>query len=231
MDNKIAPVETFIKEGLVRQFRKTFNTDLTITNVSGKRQLVQKRAQGNVLKYPLAFAELSSMALATDRYRATPLLRRGIVGQATTDNLGTFQVPLIPVDFTYQILFITNNFVEAERYGRLWLMAAAGGFMTFSITYGVVNLDISFSVDSTINFPQRDSSPESIEEYEVTSSLLIRGWGSHDQLINKQAANRLEVEGIVASEIDKALAQSDSKGTVQVFKFTKAWPQPGPLNS
>lgn len=232
MDNKIAPVETFIKQGLQVAFRRVFDTELTITNVSGKREILQKRAQGRALKYPLAFAELSTLALNPTNYRSTPLLRRGMVGQTTSDNLGTFKVPLISMSSTYQILYVTNNFAQAELFGKLWLMAAAGGFLKFSVEYGVVVLDITTELDRQVNFPQRDSSPDAVEEYEVTTSLVVEGYGSHDKLILEQAAKTVEVSAVITQETNKALMQEDSPGNVQVFTFTKDWPAgKGPLTS
>jgi hypothetical protein len=227
MDNKLAPIEAFVKEGLVQQFRRVFATELTFSNVSGKRHLAQKRSQGKILKYPLAFAELQSVSLATDRQRATPLQRRGLIGMATTDNVGTYQLPLIPMDSTYQILYISNDFSQLEKFAKLWLQAAACGFLTFSVTYGVATLGVNFNVEPTINFPQRDSNPDAIEEYELTSTLTIRGWASNDKLVSKQAANSIEVDARLAAE--RALYQEDSKGAVQVFKITKKWPESGPF--
>jgi hypothetical protein len=233
MDNKIIPIEKLVKEGLVQNFRKVFDADLTITNTSNKRELVAKRAQGRALKYPIAFAELNSVALPTQgAYRSQALLRRGLTGQATSDNLGTFKVSMIPMDSAYQILFITNDFSQAEKFGKLWLMAAVGGFLKFSIMYGVVDVGISLELDRQVSFPQRDASPGTVEEYEVTANLVVNGYASHDALMNQQAAMSVETTMYVTNESDKALMQEDSPGTVQVFKFNREWPHgSGPLTS
>jgi len=233
VDNKITPIEKMVKEGLVQNFRKVFDTDLTITNTSNKRELVARRAQGRALKYPFAFAELNSVSLPTQgAYRSQSLLRRGIVGQATSDNLGTFKLSMIPMDSTYQILYITNDFSQAEKFGKTWLMAAVGGFLKFSILYGVADVGISLELDRQVSFPQRDAAPNAPEEYEVTANLIINGYASHDALMNQQAATTVEATVYATNESEKALMQADSPGTVEVFKFTRGWPQgSGPLTS
>lgn len=233
MDNKITPIEQLVKEGLVQNFRKVFDTDLTITNTSNKRELIAKRAQGRALRYPYAFAELNSVALPTQgAYRSQALLRRGIVGQATSDNLGTFKLSMIPMDSTYQILYITNDFSQAEKFGKTWLMAAVGGFLKFSILYGVADVGVSLELDRQVAFSQRDASPSVPEEHEVTASLIINGYASHDALMNQQAALSVETTMYATNASEKALMQEDSPGTVEVFKFNRTWPQgSGPLTS
>lgn len=225
MDNRIAPIEQLIKHGMALSFRRTFDAELTITNQSNKRELAQRRAQGQQLDYPLVFAELQTMAIPqTPGYRATSMLRRGITGQATTDNVGTFKIPLIPVDFTYQILYITNSFEQAEKFGKLWLMSAVAGFLKFDVTYGVANFGVSLELDRQIAFPQRDSSPDTTEEYELTTSLVLNGYASNDKMVSEQAATAVQVEGVLTEQRDRALMQTDSPGDVQVFKFTREWP-------
>lgn len=233
MDNRIAPIEHLIKQGLVINFRRVFNAELIVTNRSNKKELAQRRGQGQSLPYPLVFAELSSLGLpTTPSYKSTTLLRRGVVGQATSDNLGTFKVPLIPVESTYQILYVTNSFQEAEKFGKLWLMSAAAGFLKFDVTYGVANFGISLELDRSVAFPQQDASPQNIEEYEVSVNMVVHGFMSHDKLLAEQAANAIEVEGIVTADMEakKALQQEDSPGDVQVFTFKREWPSGnGPL--
>lgn len=225
MDNKIAPIEQFVKEGMVRSFRRTFDLELTITNQSNKRELAQRRQQGSALQYPIAFAELQSLALPQGpAFKAQAMLRRGIVGQATSDNLGTFKLPLIPMESTYQILYITNSFVEAEKFGKLWLMAATAGFLGFDVEYGVASFGIRMELDRQVAYPQRDSSPDTTEEYELTTSLIVQGYGSDEKLVNAQAATAVEVEGVLVETLDTALLQEGSPGDVSVFKFTREWP-------
>ncbi len=231
MNNAIAPIESFIKEGLVQNFRKVFNVDLVITNQSNKREIANRRSQGRGITYPLAFAELQGLALpSTPSYRMSTLLRRGLTGQATSDNLGTFKISLCPMDMTYQILYITNSFSDAEKFGKLWLMSAAAGFLKFDVMYGVANVGISLELERQVSFPQRDASPDTTEEYELTTSLVLSGYGSHDQLINQQAAVAVEVSAEVVETLDKALAQEGSPGNVEVFRFKREWPVgKGPL--
>ncbi len=233
MDNKITPIEKMVKEGLVQSFRRVFDTDLTITNTSNKRELVAKRSQGRPIKYPIAFAELSSVSLPSQgTYKAQALMRRGLVGQATSDNLGTFKLSMIPMDSAYQILYITNDFSQAEKFGKTWLMAAVGGFLKFNILYGVADVGISLELDRQVSFPQRDASPNAVEEYEVTTNLVINGYASHDALMNQQAAVSVETTMYISDQTEKALMQEDSEGTVQVFRFNREWPQGnGPLTS
>jgi hypothetical protein len=139
---------------------------------------------------------------------------------------------MIPMDSAYQILYITNDFSQAEKFGKLWLMAAVGGFMKFSILYGVADVGISLELDRQVSFPQRDASPSSPEEYEVTANLVVNGYASHDALMNQQAAMSVEATMYLTNESDKALMQEDSPGTVQVFKFNREWPPgSGPLTS
>lgn len=225
MDNRIAPIESFVKEGLVVNFRRVFGCDLVVTNQSNKREIANRRAQGKPLTYPLAFAELQTLALpTTPNYRAAALLRRGVTGLATTDNLGSFKVSMIPIESTYQILYITNSFTEAEKFGKLWLMSAAAGFLKFDVMYGVVNVGVTLELERQVSLPQRDASPDTTEEYEVTTSLVLSGYASHDQLMNEQAANAVEVSAEVTNEIEKALTQEGSAGNVEVFRFKREWP-------
>jgi hypothetical protein len=139
---------------------------------------------------------------------------------------------MIPMDSTYQIMFITNDFSQAEKFGKTWLMAAVGGFLKFNILYGVADVGISLELDRQVSFPQRDASPNAPEEYEVTTSLVVSGYASHDALMNQQAALSVETTMYATNEAEKALMQVDSPGTVEVFKFTREWPQgSGPLTS
>ena len=235
MDNNITPVEDFIRQGLNNRFKNVFGTNLLFTNSSDQKLTLAKLREKNSgttgqspgvgSDYPYAFASLTEMGLmASPSYKPNTLLRRGLTAMAATDSRVAYKLELIPATTSYEITFISNDFEQVKSFAKSWLFAKVGGWLKYSIVYGVANLDINVEPEERITIPQKEAAPSEVQEYSVVTSVVVHGYLSKDKLSEVQAASSVQMDGFVvpdATNLDQAWAEVASGDAVQVMLFKR----------
>ena len=222
MDNSTTSVESLINSGFARRFHQVFGLPIFFSNTPDKRAVAAKVMQDKNLKYPLAFASFTSRSLAENRYSPHSLLRRGIYGNATSDNVQTFRLRMLPVTTSFGLTLLSEDWDTIDKFTKQWLFCVQEGSLKFSLTYGVVKIDIHVDLDREVQFPTRSGGLDEPKEFELTSAFRIEGY-INKPLERAQAANEVEIEG----RLNSALDQNDRREqghSVQVFRFNRPWP-------
>lgn len=216
LDNDIKPVEQLIRTGVSQQFYKNFGVPVLFTNgTDGKKEAMEKLKKKGHPQYPFAIARTGNLAVTEGRYKPNTLLRKGLTGQASSDNLLAFRLRLLPVSTSYELLFYMQGWPEAERIGKQWLFAAVRRNMKFTIPYGVAALDISIDMDTQVNIPQRGGGLTEIKEYEIATNMIVHGYMA-EQINTMQAVTEIDIEEQVLNELRA------TGGDVHFFKG-KTW--------
>jgi hypothetical protein len=235
LNNSITPIEKLIQEGLAQRFYQVFGIHLVYSNAPNKKEMAAKLVQRGVA-YPFAFAAVSSEGIRETSYKPHTLLRRGLIYGASHDRMLTYRLNMIPVNTKFDITFEAEAFSDAMAFSKTWLMACLQGALKFSITYGVADVDVHVDMDREIAIPSRDGGVTEIEEYTLSTGLLLEGYFSKDYLGKAQAVVDVEVEGIATplgshapADSEEALLQGKDPSSVQVFLFNRPWTTvPGP---
>lgn len=214
LDNTLANVESLITSGFGKRFHKVFDIPLLISNIANKRQaFAEAQAQKPDLKLPFAIASYSTLSGTQQRYAATPLLRRGIIGGATHDNVQAYRLRMLPVTTAFQITILSQDIETLRKFSHNWLFAATEGSMKFTVKYGIADIDVNVDMDPEIQFPQRAAGVNEPEEYELNTSIRLEGY-INKPLEKAQTVNEVEATAL----LNEALAGSP-KGQTQVFMF------------
>lgn len=201
LDNSIKPVEDFILSGLAERFYKVFGTPLLFYNGPDVKAVASKwLKQRTLAEYPYAVAKTNSLEITEQTFRSRPLLRTGIKSRASNDNVLAYQLGLAPVTTTYEITFYVQGGPDMLRLAKQWVMCNVRGSLKFSITYGVVDIDIDVKLDNSISIPQREGGVTEVKEYVMTAQMKVMGYLS-DQLKTVQAVTDLEIEITVLEEL------------------------------
>lgn len=231
MDNRIAPVEALINTGLAQRFHEVFGTVLHYSTSVDKKATLQKILGNEPPKYPIAFAAFKGLALDTTRYAPTAMLRRGVISAPSHDNVTASRLTSLPSITTFEITFLTDNIRHVTAFAKRWLFAGVEGSLKFTVSYGVVDIDIHIDLDQEVNIPEKPDGVTEVGEYEIVLGLRVHGF--HSKGLDKvQAVTSIEVDGAVVSESDyKALTQ-EGKDNVTVHLFKREWNAiPGPEGS
>lgn len=221
MDNSLKPIEAFVQEGLQQRFQQIFGFPLVYSN-SPDKKATAKRLLGQGLKYPLAFASVSSDGLTKDTYRPHGLWRRGLVGGMAPDRSHALRLNLIPVTTEYEITFLADSLPQVRRFTKLWLLSLVQKGLKFSVTYGVADLWINVEQADIVQVPQRQDGLQEVKQYELVTSLTISGYMSADELKNAQVVTAVEAEGF-ADPVD-VISKLDStdRASHRAFFFNTA---------
>lgn len=217
MDDTLKPIEAFVQQGLAQRFQQIFDAPLVLVNAPDKRAAIAKLTQRG-LKYPFAFASISRDSITEGTYRPHTLMRRGIMGKPSSDGMTAQRLNLIPVTTEYEITFLTQSFSDVRKFSRTWLLAVIQNAFKFSVTYGVVDLDINVIPEQAVSLPQRESGLSEAKEYVATVNITVAGYMSNTKLQLSQVVN----------EIDLSI---DVDTTVETVEFRGAEPIPFGLST
>jgi hypothetical protein len=231
LDQRINPIEAFVYKGLADRFYQVFKTVLTYTTSTDKKAARAKQS-GKDTGYPMAFAVLKTMAIDETRYSPKSLLLRGVTSGSSTDSKITYKAQLLPVIFSFEITFLSQDIKEVTALAKEWMFSAVGGYLKFSVSYGVVDIDISCELDREITIPDKKSGLTELNEYEMPTNIKVLGYLSPDNLAKVQAVTEVDIEGAVGSISDRAALQEVIDNGGQAFFFKREWNTiPGPEGS
>lgn len=224
MDNSITPVEDLIRAGFAQRFYETFGYPLNYTtSVDKKAMLARLKGQAPSRGDPFAFATPSEVSIDEARYSPVTLLRRGIASQASHDHVMTYRAHLLPTINTFQFTLLAQSITEVTDFAKAWLFSCLRGHLKFSVTYGVVDLDVHVDLDRNVSIPARTDAVTEENHFELTATFRIFGYLSENQLRKVQAVTEVVVEGFAASEEQVKALNPEGKDSVRVFLFNKPW--------
>jgi hypothetical protein len=226
MDNSLTTVEGLIERGIQERFTETFDgCPLVFTNTSNKKEVVAKLLETKEIPYPFAIASFATMAIpeGPTSYKPHTLLRRGLIGQTSSDHTLAYKVGLIPCDIMYEVHYFHTGQTEIKRYAKKWLFATLGAKLNTTVTYGVANLDIRVDLDRSVTIPTREANPSEQPEYDITSNFLVHGYLSEDLLGKVQAVTNIQVDINALDKITYEALNQDGKDNVRIFLFNKPW--------
>jgi len=222
LDQRINPVEAFVYKGFADRFYQVFGTVLTYTTSVDKKAARAKQL-GQDTGYPMAFAVLKSQAIDETRYSPKTLLLRGTTSGASSDSKLTYKAQFIPVIFSFEISYLCQDIKDVTAFAKEWLFAALGGYLKFSVIYGVVDVDIGCDLDREVNIPEKKVGLSDVNEYEAVTNIRILGFLSPDNLAKTQAVTEIDVEGVVGDPASYALLTAAERANTQVFMFKRQW--------
>lgn len=201
MDNSQNPIESLINSGLAERFYRVFGVPLLFYNGPDVKSVAAERLKKKGLPaYPYAVARTSGYGRTQNGYKANTLLRRGLHGGISGDQRLTYQLNMIPVTTTFEIVMYVQDFPTVRKWGKQWLMSATRNDLNFSITYGVADIDIRIALDENVNVPPREGGASEVKEYTLQSNLMVQGYMS-EPLKHAQVVDSLEVELQLLREI------------------------------
>lgn len=192
---KIKPVEDFVLNGFLQRYQQVFfgcPVVIAASEVDEKQCIARITANGTV-QYPYAILKIQTIsyentATINDNYMG----RRGfLIKTNESDKLG-LAVRLIPVEIEMECKFVTNSNSQLVEYAKLWMFAYRFGHLKFNISYGNLNLECKVICNESISMPQANSKLESIQEYQATTSAVIHGFMSKQQLAKKPLLHDLK---------------------------------------
>lgn len=197
---KIPAVEDRIFEGFQAQYYNTFGCSLVITQASDAIQEIQRLAQGRPLRYPLAYAKITTIASpeSPDHYVPRYLLRKGFVTATSPGGNTNVNVRILPSIITLDLTYETRSSSgegSVAWYAKRWLMACRMGLLKFSIEIGRMRIKIGVTGDLTINIPGDRPSPSEEESgYKVQTQVQIKGYMSEIQLAQSGELVKIELD-------------------------------------
>lgn len=223
LDQRINPIEAFIYKGLANRFYQVFGCVLTFTT-SNDKKAARARQMGMDTGYPMAFAVLKSLAIDEARYNPKALLIRGTTSGASADSMITYKSQFIPTIFSFEVTYLSQDIKEVTAFAKEWLFSAIGGYLKFSVEYGVVDVDISTELDREVTIPEKKQGVTELNEYETVVTIKVMGYLSPDNLSKVQAVTEILGTGVVTSGTDyTALVEASAKNNGQTFLFNKGW--------
>lgn len=221
MEQKLLPIESFIELGLAQRFKATFDVPLVYSDTPNKKALAAKLiADGKRTTYPFAFASHSNFSITESQYKPHTLWRKGLTSGRSSDGAVSNRLNLIPVTTVYKITYLTQSNLEAIAFVKAWLLSCVNRSMKFSLTYGVVDLDVNVSLDSSLDFPEGTTGVSEAREYQLEPTMTVNGYMSDDTLKNQQIADSIEMLGYTGLDPDQvALMTENARASHVTFYF------------
>jgi len=220
IDNRISPIEDFIKQGLAQRFNQTFGCALTYTTSSNKKAARAKLMQSKA-GYPMAFASLKTWVIDETRYSPKTLYLRGVSSQSSTDSKLAYKVKPLPVTMTYEIAIYSQDMNKLTSLGKKWLFAIMEGGLKFNILYGVADIGIALDLDRELQFNEKKNELNETDEYEMIATMRIFGYVSPDYIETVQAITEIVEEGFVGNPALLAALEPGERGEHSLFLFKK----------
>jgi len=194
MDNSQNPIEALINSGLAKHFYRVFEVPLLFYNGADVKNVAAERLKKKGLPaYPYAVARTAGYVRTQNGYKPNTLLRRGLYGGLSQDSKLTYQLNMVPVTTTFEIIMYVQDFPTVRKWGKQWLMSGTRNDLNFSVTYGIADIDIRVQLDENVNVPPREGGATEVKEYQLQSNLMVQGYMS-DPLKRAQVVDTLEVE-------------------------------------
>ncbi len=190
--HRIENIEKLIFAGVQQKFLDVFNSKIVWTTSTDKVQAVKKAFKDKV-EYPYATLELGSWVTATDRSSLRAPSLRGARVEISTDEKNSFNVRILPTDFTVSVEWHFNSGKDMLDTANRWSFTNTRGNMNFDIQFGQSLFGIRVLADTSVNFPLREADPDNIQEYVMTTSLQIQGFISESERINVPVIDTLEI--------------------------------------
>lgn len=211
----------FIKAGAY--FNEVTPALISTTNVfqvlrSLRDQLAQTSPTA-VFQPPFMFMKLTNLNVAFDNstYAPRSLYRSGVVGELNSAETEYTKTPFIPVDFDFEVHYITDDLYKLISFSRKWCFLSANSGLNFSVIWNGARIDIKVSTEPQMAFPDKDMSVDTFNYYEATARLLVKGYMSPDV----EFANLPKLAPLKELRLGPMLASSqDGEGTLSSSTFS-----------
>lgn len=147
--------------------------------------LKQIQEQSGTFQYPYLFLRMTSVEIpqGNDSYNPKALMRMGTYGSAN-DSLTTYNRHIIiPVNMMCEVSFLTNDFWQSMSFVNAWMFAALRKDMNFNVKYDGVAISIQVELDTNLATPEKDSTIDIPNNYEMLGTLKIKGYFSENKAI------------------------------------------------
>lgn len=193
---KIDPIDKFIFEGVQSRFLEVFNVPTVWTTSTDETRALDRLFDGKDRKnqrYPYAFLKMGTWDLPQDRLNNRGATLRGIPVSQSTDGKSYLSVKFLPMNFQVGVKFVTNSFREVVDFARGWMIASKAGYMSFQVEYGLTVVNVTLVMETSITFPQREGSPEEVQEYVAEVGMLVQGHISEPEVKQQVAVDEIEL--------------------------------------
>lgn len=197
----IEPIENYVLAGFLKRYQTVFFSCPVIWATSDDKITALKRVIGSSdLQYPYAFLYLESINYDTDAgLNASSLGRRGITITSNESSTLSQSIRLLSATFTVNCEFVTNDYLQAKEYAKLWLFAYRFGHLKFNLRYGrLKNVRCNVDLSESISLPSREDKTEVNSPYTITTSATIHGY------VSKQLETKAMLHDVRVSSKPKA---------------------------
>lgn len=196
----VEPVETFIKDGLLKRFSHVFECRAMYAPSTDKTRNMQKMFNGKTIEYPYAFIQHPTITSDDTSYSSHMTTRVGIPIMVSPTN--EQRVRLLPTLFEFEVEYVCSGYEgnknSVSHFTKRWMFARRMGQLKFNIEYGGLSIRVGCEM-STIQTPPRGNATEEETEYKSTGTITLKGYLSEPLLKSVGVIQDLEVEGYIFS--------------------------------
>lgn len=193
---RLETVDRFVFEGLQQKFLDTFNCPTVWTTATDKTKSLDLLFARNkkTVSYPYAFLILNSWEVSEQRMNLRESTLRGTRVSISDDKKSTLEMRFLPVDFNVAVDFRTNSYLHLKDFARRWLISSRMGRLNFNIDFGETTFGVKVVPEASVNFPQREASPDNVQEYEASLNLIIQGYISESEVVEQQVIDTVQMD-------------------------------------
>lgn len=146
-------------------------------------QLNEKAKQTNVkLEYPQVLFKMTGVGIRNDGgYNPKSLMRHGPLGSLSSSNNYQRKLTPLPVNMTFECMFISDDIKQVRTYLNNWLYAVNLKTLNLNVNFDGSPFSIQVELDSDITVPDKEASVEQVNNYQVISNIIVHGYMTPDR--------------------------------------------------
>lgn len=176
-------IEDLVFKGIVSRIQDLFGikqVHFIATNDKIRQLTLLANKTGETVKYPIIFVSLDSgtLGISTNSFGSNvkSTARHGQYVKLDESNRSILKVNTIPVQFSFKVSFIANDFQTAKGFLAAWMASSIHNRFNFTITYFDFPYDIGVKGDESFSTPSKDYSVDAPSMFEYEASLLVSGY-------------------------------------------------------
>lgn len=200
-------LHTLIIQGLLGQLQTTFNCPAYFVSTTDRWRIAQllDKQKNKPVTLPTIFLKIGNASLTTTTYNPRTLARRGMYGAGTDDKNVINNVPLVPVDLQFEVIYLTTDFYESLAFVSNWMFAATSADLNMTVEYSNVDIDIKSQLEPNLTVPDRENSSDVPNLYELSGTLTINGYFTNGSRVRQVDTVRVDTRNtlVVGHDVGK----------------------------
>lgn len=179
----IKPIEDIIFNGVKLRLKQALKLEhapqlISTTDRWNLISLLRPAGSQDQLPLPAVFLYNRTITDAKDMYGGKRLALQGVYTSLNAEGSKVRNIPMIQVIFNMDLVFVTNDDVEARRFINRWLFANNRGKLSFSLNFDGKPIDIHVQAPSPIEIttPEKEKGAEASGLSQYEAQFQVRGW-------------------------------------------------------